>query len=721
MIRLLLCLFLLPGTLIAQFAYEIDTSIPVRLSGNAVFEQAWSGGFNAVQVNTIDLNGDGEDDLVLFERTANKVLTYLVRDQTYVYAPEYEVFFPTDLSNFVLLRDLNSDGRKDIFTGNPFGIKVYLNRTEQGSTPSWEHFLFPTPGGGQSNVLLTTGFSGKINLQLQADDLPSIVDTDGDGDLDIVCMNFSGNGKIEYHKNVSTNPQLPDYVRITQSWGGITECGCGVFSFNNMPCSTSAGGRTQHAGGKFLLAIDANNDGNMDLLFSESACDKLYLLNNEGTTDNAIFTEATLFPSTFFSNGLYPAAFFEDVDFDGVKDILISPGVFQRSDEETDFAASLQFYKNTGSNSTLQLLIEPSNFLQPNMIDVGENAVPAFFDYDSDGDDDLFIGSFGKLQGFGIFSGSIYLYTNTGTQTQPVFEFTTDDYNDLSSHTLYNIKPQFTDLNGDGMTDLVFTATNQSELTSLYYILNTTSSGLALETTVRSTTFTILQNENIHLTEIDNDGLRDALLGKVDGAVEYWRNTGSHSAPSWQLTNPSFLQLSSSLARQNPSLYTADLDSDSKQDLLLGDQKGTLFVVSDYKSHSNFSSTADQLVFNNLSRQFENRNLGGRIWATVADLGAAQPAIVVGTMLGGLQVLTSVSSESRLEIFPNPLTSSQPLSIETISSGTLRIMSTTGQHIQTYSITKGLNQFLLPGLEAGVYLLHFTSKDKTLARRLIIY
>ena len=61
---------------------------------------------------------------------------------------------------------------------------MYLNETGEGENPSWKQFLFYSGfEGPKSQVLLTKGFSGKINLQLQFDDLPSIGDADGDGDL----------------------------------------------------------------------------------------------------------------------------------------------------------------------------------------------------------------------------------------------------------------------------------------------------------------------------------------------------------------------------------------------------------------------------------------------------------------------------------------------------------------------------------------------------------
>lgn len=707
--RFIALLLITSTTAWGQYAYEADFSIPVSNAEDELLVQAWAGGMNGIQVNTLDINNDGVEDLVLFDRSANKILTYLVNEQQYEYAPEYEAFFPGDLSNFLLLRDLNGDGKKDVFTGNPFGIKVYLNNSS-GDLLSWQHLLFQN-----SNVMLTTGFSAKTNIQLQADDVPSIADMDGDGDLDLLCMNFSGSGRIEYHKNVGT-PTAPDFVRTTQAWGGLTECGCGEFAFNNTPCASN--GRVQHAGGKFLLALDVNADSQMDLIFSESECDQLFVLINEGTSENAAFTQAAVFPDNLKENGVYPVAFYEDLDFDNIKDLIVSPGVFERSDDATNFSQSLYLYKNATSNNNPQFAA-PLHFLQNEMIDVGENACPAFFDYDGDGDDDLFIGTFGILQD-GIFRATLSLYENTGNQQQPSFRFVTNDYANLSSYALYNLKPQFTDINKDGTTDLVFTATNQDGQTLLHYILNNSSTSLILENTITEASLSVFFNENIHIYDINKDGLQDALVGKANGAVEYWRNNGNAASPSWLKENTAFLGIGQSFLRQNPSILISDLNKDAKQDLIIGLQDGTLQILSDFATAVNFDNAEEELIFNILSRQFEVRNFGGPVWSSSYNT-ANQNYLVIGNRLGGLQLLKAKTLENNFSVFPNPASKNQSVFVESTTAGIVQIYSAQGQFISTVPALKGTSELSFAMLSAGVYLLRFSGSGSTITRRLIIY
>src|SRR5687768_7914831 len=126
----------------------------------------WAGGFNATQFNMLDLDHDGFSDLVLFDRLTNKVFTMVAATGQYRYAPEYENFFPTDNSNWILLRDYNCDRKKDLFTAEFLGIRVYTNTTQPGGTPSWKQYFFYAgfPGEPKQPVLLTMGFQNKVNL-----------------------------------------------------------------------------------------------------------------------------------------------------------------------------------------------------------------------------------------------------------------------------------------------------------------------------------------------------------------------------------------------------------------------------------------------------------------------------------------------------------------------------------------------------------------------------
>ncbi|MBK6951108.1 MAG: hypothetical protein IPH24_03445 [Crocinitomicaceae bacterium] len=111
----------------SQFGFQrIDT---IDVYESAIFQKyAWAGGMDYCQFSNIDLNYDGIQDLFVFDRSNNKVLTFIqtnpIGSSNFVYAPEYETKFPEYnniynayedeqfLFSWVLLVDYNCDGKK---------------------------------------------------------------------------------------------------------------------------------------------------------------------------------------------------------------------------------------------------------------------------------------------------------------------------------------------------------------------------------------------------------------------------------------------------------------------------------------------------------------------------------------------------------------------------------------------------------------------------------
>ncbi|AYB30823.1 FG-GAP-like repeat-containing protein [Chryseolinea soli] len=736
-----LFLVLLPFSLQAQFTYVLDQDVPVKNADGSAVPMPWVGGLNAAHYNTMDLDNDGKDDLVLYDRNADKIITFLNRDNQYQYAPEYESFFPDEVTNWILLRDYNCDGKKDIFTGDILGIKVFTNVTQPGQPMAWKQFFFYSgPGNTKSSVLLSLGFSGLINVQLQFDDLPSLLDADGDGDLDLFDMRFVGNGTVEYHKNFSierfgTCDSLT-FERQTQRWGGVTECTCGNFAFNDEDCpppggrQDPTGGRTEHAGGKSLLILDANGDATLDMLYSEATCSNLYYLPNQGTLDAPSIQSFSIFPQPRPVNFLvYPAAFYEDLDFDGTKDLVSIPNIFAKTFLNSDLAHSNWLYKNTGTNASPSFSFAQDNFMQDKMIDVGDNSVPAFADYDGDGDYDLFV-SENTSNGTDIVA-TVKLYKNTGTTAAPEFTLDHDDAWGFSGLSFYNLKIQFIDVNGDNKIDLVFTGTAlQNGVTNLYYVLNTANSGISLgNQQIQPTGFQIFASENISVVDVDRDGLVDLLVGKTNGSVEYWKNNGSAASPSFALQTSSYLGLSSTVLRQNLTISVADLDADGKTDMLIGNQDGRITVINDFRTAVDATTGATQIVYNPIAQAYQARNMGGRIWTAPANLfGTTKPAIVVGNILGGLSILRNddgalLPENATIEVYPNPSPKNGNVTIKADRNVTLQIFTSVGHRITGPIQVPGNSEYGLnvPNLAAGVYILRFTQNSKTFVKRLVVY
>jgi hypothetical protein len=728
---LVLFLLFLPGIATAQFWYEMDQSIPVTGEGSLLLKYPWSGGLNAVQINTLDLNHDTKEDLVIFDRMGDLVLTFLQGEGEYVYAPEYEVLFPQGITNWLLLRDFNGDGRKDIFTGDAVGVKVYINKTLPGQSLTWQPFLFFNVNS-KGPLLLTKKTASKVPLQMSYDDLPSIADADGDGDLDIFSMEFPGGSRIEYHQNFSkerygTLDSL-DFERVNANWAGVRECACGEFAFNNGPCPT--GGRDNHAGGKSLFAFDADNDNDLDLLFAEAECDQLFLFENESGDDdpaNAVINSAVPYPEAF-SMVNFATPYREDVDFDGIKDLIVSPNLFFREVDESNLNESVWLYKNTGTNAVPVYAPVNKRFLQRDMIDVGDNAVPAFFDVDNDGDQDMFIGCYINQH---YDAASVYFFENTGTSTEPQFDFVTDNYRTLSALGHVNIKPKFADMNGDTKADLVFTA-QTGTVTKLYYILNTGTTAADFSGAVTATGFTLTwREENITPVDVNQDGLQDLIVGRLNGALDYWRNTGSTSSPVFTLEQENYLSLSSTVLRQSPSVTTGDLNHDGKDELIYGDQSGKLTLISNFREAADASGSVTELVYNSTLDDYIEQNLGGRVWPATANLyNLLKPEIVAGNILGGIHILknryptTGLPAETTdpiIKVYPNPAFSSQTLTVEIDTQAELQLFTVLGQPVGQ-PVWLQPSQPFNPGIAQlkGVYVLRFSIRGKTYSRKIVI-
>ena len=104
LIPVLLVFMVLP--LQAQFGFDRELSIDVDEDGTPL-KFPWAGGMDYCQFSNIDLDFDGDLDLFVFDRTCDKVMTFVQNGSAgevdFQYAPQYESYFPKDLKNWALL------------------------------------------------------------------------------------------------------------------------------------------------------------------------------------------------------------------------------------------------------------------------------------------------------------------------------------------------------------------------------------------------------------------------------------------------------------------------------------------------------------------------------------------------------------------------------------------------------------------------------------------
>ena len=726
----LACL-LLPAVVSAQLIYQQRTDIPVSESGNNL-ALAWAGGLNSAQFNAIDLNGDQQEDLVILDRTSNVITTFLRNGTSFEYSPDHKDLFPADITGWLLLRDFDCDGQKDVFTSTPFGIKVYRNLASAG-TP-----LDPTSWELAADPILTDGFNPDINLQVNIQDIPGVEDLDGDGDLDILVYNFAIGGGIEYHQNLSIDNSGScglDFRRITRTWGDFEECVCGVFAFGES-CS-DLGTRVTHIGGKSILVFDNDGDGDKDLMIGEEQCEPFYFFENTGTAQDALFTSySELYPDATnpIRFDIFPAGYYQDIDMDGTSDLVISPNAAIDLSPGLDFSNSVWVYRNNGTNQNPQFQFQQSDFLQDQMIETGSQAFPVFADYDRDGDDDMFIGN----QSGTPDAGTIYLYRNTGSQDVPEFELETADYLGLSTLGLRSLKPAFGDLNGDNSPDLVFLGSDGTSST-LYFILNQDPLNEPFNLDIadlNSSAEIFGPIDNFALEMVDGDNRADVIIGRNLGRIEYYQNNGISSQLDLNLVNSSVLGIADNPARRGVGIFSGDIDGNGSVDLVTIDNSGITRLYSSYVANLSTSSEGEEILFNNqLLDETDPGNQGLQSTITFAGFGDSRPMLVLGTIGGGVRTFEFIGEDTGqeppgefiLNVFPNPAGSQfdrNQITIESDRDAVLEVVSIMGKVMRKgISVDKdGFVELDLTGIPSGIYLVRAISDSgKTTGKRIVVF
>jgi hypothetical protein len=684
---------------------------PQVTKGEKNLSMAFAGGINSAQYQTIDLDEDGDFDLVLFDRSSDRLTTFENTGTSYSYNVSLAYLFPDGLKNWMILKDYDCDGRKDLFTYTNLGIRVFKN-TLIGGAIVWELVADP---------LLTQGTNSEINIFFNPSDIPAIEDQDGDGDLDIIVFDFSSRERLEYHKNFNvenTGECGFDFVRQTQEYGDIRDCNCDDFTVG-VPCT--AGGRALHIGAKVLLAIDYDQNGVMDIVVGQENCDNFNFSSNTGSADQ---TDYGVFQNDFptFSEPLdfvsFPAAFLEDVTFDGKLDLLVSSNARTNLDGSIDFQNSSFVFPNTGS--TAYSFGSSQLFLQDEMIDLGSYAHPVIADIDGDGRGDLILGNKGNIKNDEVVSSLVY-YQSVGSN----LELQNEDLFGLSSLSFSKIKPQFIDLNGDQKVDLFFSAVNSSGRGGLYYILGTSTGAIEINPTdIEQIDFLYFELDDFTIDDVDNDGNMDLLLGLSSGQLNFYRNTSSSLPPVFEIETEKYLGIEGSSDRSNLSLAIGDLDEDGKADLVTTDRSGVMVLYSDYKS------ALPNPVENLISMEGFNGGLKSR-WGRISKPAYGQlfgrPSLAVGGIQGGVHLLASgdavEESELVFKAYPNPLIIGQTMKFETNISGTiLEFFTLSGQQVGRSLTLKAYQPVALELTEfrQGIYIAHAKLGDQHIAIKIIV-
>lgn len=751
--RFLLPFLLLAAPLQAQFALEYDGSIPVQRNGNAL-GMAWAGGLNYPQFSHIDLDQDGDQDLWLFDRQGDKVVT-LVNQGTpgqpdYIMSHDFDLIPPfREIMEWALLRDYNCDGKQDIFTYAIGGIRVYKN-ISNGNGLAFQLV----------DTLLRTNYQPTIaNLYVTQVDIPGIDDIDGDGDLDITTFSIFGN-YVEYHRNLSmeqygTCDSLAYEVR-NRCWGNFSEnlTNNSVTLANpctyNVPDPEIAGevvrarqeelaarstpladdAERAHAGSTLLL-LDLDGDVDKDLILGDVLYKNLTALTNGGDVDSSYMTaQDTTFPvyDQPVNLPIFPAPFYEDVDNDGKRDLLVSPNYVGQSHN----FQSVWWYKNNGTDASPTFEFQQSDLFQERMLDFGEGAYPVLFDHNGDGLMDLVVANFGYFQNGGVYPGKLALLENTGSTTSPAFTLVDDDYEDLSISGIGSaMYPAFGDVDGDGDRDM-YIGDLQGKLHYYTNISSGTVADFQLTTAqvVDAGGFVIDvgQFATPQLFDVNNDGLLDMLVGERNGNINFFRNSGTAAAPSWTLANDSLgdvvvAEWWNVTGYSVPFMY---LNDQNERELLVGSEVGWLYHYDGIEGNLNG-------VFNLTDSMWQDVREGERTAVTLHDFnGDGHRDAVIGNFRGGIGYWANTigvgmdeagpAPRDAFQIAPNPATEQAEVVLQQAASADARLtlMNGLGQEVLSVPVRNRRIGLPVQGLPTGVYLVRLQDRGQQWTQRLVI-
>jgi len=712
-----------------------DLSISVSELGEEL-SNAWAGGLNYAQYSKIDLNADGKEDLFIFDRSTYKILTFLnISDEgeiAYDYAPEYEGIFPEGLKNWILLRDYNCDGLKDIFSGGQGGIKLYEQENVGGE------ISFNAVYSSLIPAIYDFGAPFQAPVYNISVDLPHIGDIDNDGDLDI--LNFSdGSLNVFYYKNMASDLGRCDTMAmelVNRCYGSVAEsaenntvfleheCDFNVVNVKNLLDKAEKFDAAafekdgMHTGGT-LLSLETNGDGYPDLVIGDITNDSLILLTNSPSVlgPDSMIMQNSNFPASFSGSEKinfyeFPGVYHEDVNNDGVRDLISSP--FSRFSSIDDFSSWL--YLNEGTDENPNFILERKDWLQNEMLEHGTNAMPVIFDYNSDGLGDLVIGNKETIYSATESESSLRLYENIGTANSPEFTLRDLDWLGVSALGLKNVYPAFGDLDGDGDMDMIL----GESLGTVHYFENSAGAGNPVDLSIAELSVVDAFGEDIdpgqdvipQLLDLDEDGLLDLILGEQWGNINFYKNIGTTEDFSFQLINEELgeVWVDNVLGIQGNNVPHFYKNNQDEWVLLTGNELGTIHRWNE------ISGNLDG-VWNKQDSAYVDINVGQFSAPFIYDInGDSSPDLFLGNLRGGLtfykgQFFDGIEEAQNfspaVNIYPNP--SNGLFSVEFSQNEKLprevKVLNMLGVEVYRAGVSE-LKQLLnLEGYSSGMYYL----------------
>lgn len=729
-------------------AQEVDVAdIIVEGASNAILELPFAGGLRSPQFSTADLNLDGIEDIVVYDKDGRSIIP-LIResDGSLKFDPSFRSIFP-DIPSWMLMRDFNGDGIKDIFcspttVGLP-GIEVHKGVVVDDAL-TFELVKFPT---FDFDILFVPLGSTITQIFASVIDIPDIKDLDDDGDLDILSFEPSGRTVYFYSNQAIELGFTADTLifELEEScYGGVVESG---FS-QEVTLSTSRGtcasflvpkdelvANNRHSGST-VLSMDVLGDSLPEMLLGDISYDGLVMLTNTGVLEEAFFTDQEVrFPSVDndpIDIELFISGYNEDIDGDGDKELIIAPND-KFASQTIDHIWTYDIVQDSNGEKNFQLL--EKNFLISDMIYHGPNSAPLFFDYNGDKVIDLLIGTSGVTPDGRDPSPRMILYKNIGTVTNPRFALEDDDYLGMSEFrtTSLHFAPSIGDIDGDGDSDLVVGDNNGR----LYFFENESGDADVLQFATPiypAWDIKVSAWAKPEVFDYNRDGLGDLIIGELNfnlvngkrNSLNYFQNQGSVGLPSFDTdvtVSPNNAGLGCVDLKVDGSFnnFSAPSIIESGEDYIIA-TGSALGGINLYRTDS--QAPADS--FDVRSIAYADIKEGDQTILSFSDLdqnGFLEMA--VGNRRGGIAIYTTdvmvdvessnlnVADTDLITVYPNPTMDYLQLEIdESIDQDThLTIYNSSGQAVLRTPYSRGEN-INVSFLNSGQYSLEIVTRSE---------
>lgn len=693
-------------------AFQRNQNISVFADNNAL-SLAWAGGMSSVAFFTIDFNLDGTDDLLAFEKHGNRLLPFLRQGQQWVYAPEYRHCFP-ELHDWIILKDYDNDGKKDIFTYGLAGIRVFKNTSQEQLS-----FSLVTE---QLTSFYYTDYS---NIYASPDDNLVVADVDHDGDMDI--LNFWVLGKyVHFQRNYAVENNLAngwlDYRLEDECWGKFSE-GTDNNEITLLSyCQRKNEEPSRHVGSTMTLT-DFNHDGLEDLILGDIDFAQVILLTNGGSLSEALMVaQTTAVPNAVNPISLYSMPLVSSLDLNGdnTPELLVSPA--DPSLTKSQNINSVWLYEYDSLLQNYNLITQ--NFLQEDMVNLGSGCYPVLYDWNGDGLLDLFAGNYGYYDssayhnGFlsSYYSAAIAYFENIGTASEPAFRLMNPDFGNLRQLNKQALYPAFGDLDGDGQIDIICGCADGSLLR--------VNAGLVTENFMN---IDVGDYASPQLFDLDQDGKLDLLIGNRRGHIAYYRNTSSNGNLSFQLETRTLGDVDvrdytlSYFGFATPCFFRQN----NETTLICGNEQGKLFFYNNIDNNLNGSFT---LQSQDLPEQVGTNYLplheGIRVGLAVGNLDNDNYIdMIVGNYAGGFAYFKGLPGVPasigetvlpKIHCYPNPASNFLHIETEQEETKHLQLFDLTGRKILETNFVGQYYQLDISALSPSMYILKLNCNGKNI-------